>query len=125
MTTKIRPTRKVKAGKNGFYEYETGCGKVKITIQDEDGYPVRVIIEPVGGGCHGGLEYLRRSATFLMECNIDLDYFITEVLEKIVCKSAKEKMLREKRQDIQLSCARSLATALRSHMAPSPQTITK
>ena len=114
--TKITPSRKAKSGKNGFYEYETGCGKLKITIQDEDNYPVRVIVEPVGGGCHGGIEYLRRSVTFLLECNIDLDCFLTEVLERVICKSAKERMLREKKQDIQLSCAKALATALRRHM---------
>jgi hypothetical protein len=124
--TKIRPTRKVKSGKNGFYEYETGCGKLAITIQDgEDGFPVRVIVEPKGGGCKGGIEYLRRSLTYILECNLDLDNFIEKVLEAVICPSAKEKMLREGRKDVQLSCSRAVSTALKNHLALSQATTKK
>lgn len=124
--TKVRPTRRIIKGKNGIYEYETGCGRLTISIQNgEDGFPIRVIIEPKGGGCRGGIEYLRRSVSYILECNLDLDNFINEVLEKIICPSAKEKMIREKRQDIQLSCAKALSEALKSHLEHSPTIITK
>jgi hypothetical protein len=123
---KVRPTRKAKSGHNGFYEYETGCGRLAITIQDgDDGFPVRVIVEPKGGGCKGGIEYLRRSVSYILECNLDLDNYLTEVMEKIICPSAKEKMLRDKNQNVQLSCSKALSTALKTHISKKPTEASK
>ena len=123
---KVKPTRKAKSGHNGFYEYETGCGRLAITIQDgEDGFPVRVIVEPKGGGCKGGIEYLRRSVSYILECNLDLDNYLTEVMEKIICPASKERMIRENKKDIQLSCTRALSTALRTHISKKPTEASK
>ena len=126
MTSKIKPTRKAKNGVKGFYEYETGCGKLAITIlDDEEGYPIRCIVEQKGGGCTGGVEYLRRSLTYVLECNLDLDTYLTEVLEKIICPSGKGKMLKENRKDIQLSCSKAVSAAFRKHMELSKATTEK
>lgn len=116
--TKVKPTRRAKSGKNGFYEFETGCGSLKITILDgEDGFPIRVIVEPKGGGCQGGVEYLRRSLTYILECNLDLDNYITEVMEKIICPTAKSRMLKEGKKDLPLSCSRAVSLALKKHIS--------
>lgn len=114
---KVKPSRKALDKGNGYYKLESGCGKLAITIQDgADGYPIRVIVEPIGGGCQGGIEYLRRSLSYALECNLDMDNFITEVMEKIVCPGAKSKKVKNPEKEIYLSCSKAVAHALREHM---------
>lgn len=117
--TRLKPVRQLKEGKNGVYKLLTGCGQVTVTItDDEDGYPIRVVVEEkVGeGGCPGGVQYLRRSLTYILECNLDLDSYISEVMEKIICPSAKSRSIKEKDKVIHLSCAKAVAFALRKHL---------
>lgn len=115
---RIKPTRKAKEKDNGFYKLHTGCGKLAITVKDDEDehYPIRVIIEPIDGGCQGLIEYLRRSLTYMLECNLDIELYIDNVLEKIVCPSGKSRKIREKDKDVYVSCAKAVAYALKDHL---------
>lgn len=114
---RLKPVRVLKDGKNGVYKLLAGCGGLTVTITDgEDGYPIRVVVEEKNGGCQGGVEYLRRSLTYILECNLDLDSFIDNVMDKIICPAAKSRLMREKDKKIHLSCSKAVAFALKIHL---------
>lgn len=122
---RLKPVRQLKEGKNGVYKLLTGCGQVTVTItDDDDGYPIRVVVEEKTGegGCPGGVQYLRRSLTYILECNLDLEAYIENVMDKIICPSGKSRSIKERDKVIHLSCAKAVAFALRKHLEKKKET---
>jgi len=114
MNPKISPVRKVREGsKATYYEARTACAKLSITIFDDEGDPVRIMVEPAGGGCEANLKTIARLITLMLECNIREDV-ISEQMDKIFCLSCKSK--HAKGENVALSCARAISGALKKHM---------
>ena len=114
--THVTPIRKIKEGaKASFYEAKTSCSKLKITIYNgDDDYPIRIAVEPVGGGCLSNIEAIRRLITLLLEMNARADVII-EQLNKVICPACKSAMVKGDK-DISLSCAKAMAGALEKHL---------
>ena len=121
---RIKPTRKANpnGAKSSTYKLSVACGKLKIVIMDEENYPVEVLIRNTEGGCEANQEVIGRLVTLLLESNIDVS-FIIEQLEKVICLACKTQKVKGK--DVYLSCGKAIAWALKTHIEPSTQTISK
>ena len=116
MSTRITPIRKVKDGAKGsYYEAKTSCGTIKILIVNgDDDYPVRVTVQPTGGGCQASLESQQRLVTLLLEMNARADVII-EQLCKVICPSCKSQVVKGNKE-VAYSCASAIGFALKKHL---------
>lgn len=123
----LKPVRFIKEGKSknstwAHYSYKTNCGVMKVTIIGQDGFPIRIKIEPTAQGCESLLEGLSRLTTLLYECNIDSRFIISQ-LEKVTCKACQRAMGKASAEEGQegvkqfvKSCPAGLAKVLQKFM---------
>jgi len=87
---KIRPERK-----SSRYEKKNCSGKLRVEVKVDEGEISEIILMPKKGGCKYNLQLIGRLLTSMIECNIDINYIITQLEDTDPCPAPLQRWKRE------------------------------